>query len=125
LFIFVNTLSTHLLFYWSQFHFSGFPKILLKFFPDLSRVWTVVPYRPNGCTSDASNFHTKASRIRTKGMVIRTVDLMHAISIFDARKSGPRGLTSRRLDFEGDTCLMDERVWTGIHIVRKVAAIFP
>jgi hypothetical protein len=85
----------------------------------------VVPCRLDGCTSAVSNFHTKASRLRTKGMVVRTVDLMHAISISDARASGPRGLTSESLDFECDTCLMDERVRTGIHVVRMIAAIFP
>jgi hypothetical protein len=103
----------------------GFPKILLKFFLDLSLVWTVVPCHPNGRTSVASNFHTKASRVWTKGMVVRTVDLMHAIFISDARASGPRGLTSRRLDFECDICLMDEHVRTGIHIVRTVAVNVP
>jgi hypothetical protein len=86
-----------------------------KFFPDLSRIRTVVP---DGRTSAASNFHIKASRIRTKEMVVRTVDLMHAISISDARASRPKGLTFGRLDFECDTCLMNEHV-------RTVAAIFP
>jgi hypothetical protein len=64
-------------------------KISLKFFPDLSRVWTVVPCSPDGHTLVARNFHIKASCIHTKGMVIRTVDQMHAISISVARVSGP------------------------------------
>jgi hypothetical protein len=34
-------------------------------------------------------------------------------------------LTSGRLDFECDTCLMDEHVRTGIQVVQTVAAIFP
>jgi hypothetical protein len=84
-----------------------------------------MPYRPDDGTSALSNFHTKASRIRTKGMVVRTVDLMHGISKPVARASGPRGLTSRHLDYECDTFLMDERVWKGIYVVRTVAAIFP
>jgi hypothetical protein len=29
------------------------------------------------------------------------------------------------MDFECDTCLMDERIRTGIYIVRTAAAIFP
>jgi hypothetical protein len=103
----------------------GFQKISLKFFPDLSRFLTVVPCHPDGRTSTLSNFHIKSLRIRTKGMVVWTVDLMHAISISDARASGPRGLTSGRLDFECDTCLMNESVRTGIHVIRTVAAIFP
>jgi hypothetical protein len=74
--------------------------------------------------SAARNFHIKALRVRTKGMVIQTIDLMHAISISDAHASGPWRLASGRLDFECDTCLMDERVWMGIHIVQMVAAIF-
>jgi hypothetical protein len=103
----------------------GFSRISLKFFPDLSRVQTVVPCLPNGRTSAASNFHIKSSHIQTKGMVVQTVDLMHAISISDARASRPRGLTSGRLDFECDTCLMDECIRTGIHVIRTVAVIFP
>jgi hypothetical protein len=85
----------------------------------------VVPYRSDGRTFTLSNFHTKASRIRTKGMVVRMIDLMHAIPVSDAHASGPRRLTSGRLDFEYDTYLMDERVWKGIHVVRTVAVIFP
>jgi hypothetical protein len=78
----------------------------------------VVPCRLDGRTSVASNFHTKASRVRT-------VDLMHEISISDACASKPRGLTFGRLDFECDTCLIDERIRTGIHVIWTVAAIFP
>jgi hypothetical protein len=100
-------------------------KILLKFFPVLSCVRTVVTCRPDSCTFTASNFHIKASCVRTKGMVVRKVDQMHAISISDARGSGPRGLTSEHLDFECNSCLMNERVWTGFHIVRTVVVNFP
>jgi hypothetical protein len=81
-----------------------------------------MPCRSDGRTSAARNFHTRASRVQTKGMVVQTVDLMHAIFISDARASGPLRLVSGRLDFECDTCLMDERVQTGIHIVRTVAS---
>jgi hypothetical protein len=49
----------------------------------------VVPCSPDGRTSAASNFLIKASRVWTGGMVIRTVHLMHAISISDARASEP------------------------------------
>jgi hypothetical protein len=91
----------------------------------LSHVRTVVPCRLDGCTSAASNFQIKDSRVRTGGMVVRTVDLMYTISIFEACASGPCWLASGRLDFECDTCLMDKRVWTGIHVVWTVATIFP
>jgi hypothetical protein len=64
-------------------------KISLKFFLDLSHIQTVLPCSPDGRTSTARNFHIKASRVRTKGMVVRTVDLMHAISMYVARASGP------------------------------------
>jgi hypothetical protein len=84
-----------------------------------------VPCRPNGRTFTASNFHIKALRVQTRGMAVRTVDLIHTIFISDACASGPRGLTSGHLDFECDTCLMDDCVWTGFHIVRTVAANFP
>jgi hypothetical protein len=85
----------------------------------------VLPCLPDGRTSTASNFHIKPSCVRTKGMVVQTIDLMHIISIFDAHTSGPWRLATRRLDFECDTCLMDEHVRTGVHIVRTVAANFP
>jgi hypothetical protein len=68
--------------------------------------------------STTSNFHIKALRIQARGMIVLTVDLMHAISISDACASG-------HLDLNCDTCLMDEGVRTGIHVVRTVAAIFP
>jgi hypothetical protein len=57
-------------------------KISLKFFLDLSCVWTVLPCRSDGRTSAARNFHIK-------GMVVRTVDLMRAIFIYVAHASGP------------------------------------
>jgi len=34
----------------------------------------VLPCCPDGRTSAARNFHIKASRVWTKGMVVRTVD---------------------------------------------------
>jgi hypothetical protein len=58
-------------------------------------------------------------------MVIRTVDQMHAISIFYAHASRPWKLASRRLDFECDNCLMDEHVRSRIHIFLTIAVIFP
>jgi hypothetical protein len=91
----------------------------------LSRFWTVMPCGPIGRTSAASNFHIKASHVRTRGMIVRTIDLMHANSISDARTSGPRWLVSGRLDLNCNTCLKDERVRTRIHVVQTVAAIFP
>jgi hypothetical protein len=53
----------------------------LKFFPDLSRVRTVVPCSLDGRTSAARNFHIKALHVQTKGMVVRTIDQMHGISM--------------------------------------------
>jgi hypothetical protein len=83
-----------------------FSKISLKFFPELSRVWTVLPCLPDGRTFTARNFHIKALPVRTIGMIVRTVDLMQAISIYVARASGTWGLASGRLNFECATCLM-------------------
>jgi hypothetical protein len=80
-------------------------------------VRTVLPCHPDGRTLAARNFHIKAWRIWTIGSVVRTVDLMHAISIYEARASKPWGLTSRCLDFEYTTCLMDV-------LFRMVAAVF-
>jgi len=49
----------------------------------------VVPCRLDGHTSATSNFCIKALHVRTRGMIFRTVDLMHVISISDARVFGP------------------------------------
>jgi hypothetical protein len=49
----------------------------------------VLPYCQDGLTLAASNFHIKGSRIQTIGHVVRTVDLMHAISIYVDRTSRP------------------------------------
>jgi hypothetical protein len=64
-------------------------KISLKIFPEMSRVRTVVPCHSDGRTFAASNFHIEALHVRTRRMVVQTADLMHAISISDARASGP------------------------------------
>jgi hypothetical protein len=90
----------------------------------LTHVQTTVPCRLDGRTSTARNFHIKASRVWTRRMVVRMVDLMHAISISDTRVRTMRTIV-RTYGFECDTCLMDESVQTGIHVVRTVAAIFP
>jgi len=103
---------------WSAFQIS------LKFFPEMSLVQTVLPCRPDGRTLATRNFHIKASRVWTIGMVVWIVDLTHAIFIWVARTSGTWRLASRRLDFECTTCLMDECIRKGIHIVRTVAAVF-
>jgi len=71
------------------------------------------------------NFHIKAWGVWTIASIVRTVDLMHAISIYEARASGPWRLTFGRLDFDCMTCLMNERVRNGIHIVWMVATVFP
>jgi hypothetical protein len=83
-----------------------------------SPVRIVMPCRPDGHTFAVSNFHIKALRVQTMLMVIRTVGLMHAISIFDARGSGQYWLASGRQDLNCNTYLMDE-------CVRTVVAIFP
>lgn len=49
----------------------------------------VLPCRPDGRTSAVRNFHIKARRVRTIGMVVWKVDLMHTISIYVAHASGP------------------------------------
>jgi hypothetical protein len=100
-------------------------QISQKFFPEMSRVRTVLSCRPDSRTLAARNFHIKGWRVWTKGSIVLTVDLMHTISIYEVRASEPWGLTSGRLDFECMTCLMDERVRTGIHIVWTIAAVFP
>jgi len=94
-------------------------QILQKFFSELSRIRTVLPCRPDGRTLAGCNFHIKASRVQTIGSVVRTVDLMNVISIYEARASRPWRIASGRLDFECTTFLMDESVRMGIHIVSK------
>jgi hypothetical protein len=77
------------------------------------------------CTSAARNNHNKALSVRTLEADVRMVELMHAISIYDAWSSGPWRLTSGRLNFVCTTCLMEDIVRTGSHIVRTVVVVFP
>jgi hypothetical protein len=65
-----------------------------------SRVRTVRHCRLDSCTSAASNFLIKASRVRTKGMTVRTVDLLQAISISTEHSSGPWQTGVRTVGFE-------------------------
>jgi hypothetical protein len=63
-------------------------QILLKFFLELSHVRTVLPCHPGGSTLAACNFHIKAWCVRTITSTLRTVNLMHTISIYEAHASG-------------------------------------
>jgi len=54
---------------------------ILRFLLKIFSVWTVRHYRPDGCTSAASNFHLRLPASGPRGMAVRTVDLQHAISI--------------------------------------------
>jgi hypothetical protein len=90
-----------------------------------SRIRAVRHYHLDGRTFAASNFHIEVSLVWTRRMGVRTVNLMHAISISNERASGPCWLSFGCLDLNCDTYLMDERVRTGIHVVQSVAAIFP
>jgi hypothetical protein len=60
-----------------------------KFFPELRRVQMVLPCRSDSHTLAACNFHIKASRVLTMTSVIQTVNLMHTISIYEARVFEP------------------------------------
>jgi len=62
-------------------------QISQKVFPELSLVRRVLPCRPNDRTLAACNFHIKAWRIWTITSVVRTVNLMHVISIYEAHAS--------------------------------------
>jgi hypothetical protein len=64
-------------------------QILQKFFSEWSCVQTVLPCHINGRTLATRNFHIKAWGIRTIGYVVRTVDLMHSISIYEVLGSRP------------------------------------
>jgi hypothetical protein len=45
---------------------------------------SITRLRPNGCTSAARNYHNKALSVQTLQADVRTVELVHAISIYDA-----------------------------------------
>jgi hypothetical protein len=98
--------------------------------------------RPDGRMSATSNFHIRLLASGPRGMAIQTVDLQYAISISVVRASGllklnPQfpyqmharsndgKLPSERLNLNCDSCHKEKRVRTGIHVVRKVASIFP
>jgi hypothetical protein len=102
-----------------------FWKFRWKSFLFESRILTLLPCCLDGRTFAASNFHIEASCIWTRRMVVRMVDVMHAIAIFDTCASGPWWLVPGRLDLNCDTCLMDELNRMGIHVVWTVATIFP
>jgi len=78
-----------------------------------------------GWTSAASNFHIRLCASGpwgwTPGRLIFYTQFPYLLS---ARPDDGR-LASGRLSLNCDSCLIDERVWTGIHVVRTVAAIFP
>jgi hypothetical protein len=98
-------------------------KISLKFFPNLSRVWTVVPCRPDDRTFVARNFHIKASPVQTRGMVVRKVDLMlarldhedlrsdvwilNAILALCMSASGRECTSSKRLQRSSHICVLE------------------
>jgi hypothetical protein len=50
----------------------------------LEGVRTVLPERPDGCTSVACNYHNKAWSVWTLKADVRTVELVHVISIYEA-----------------------------------------
>jgi len=58
----------------------------------------MMPYRPDGCTSAARHYHIKALSVRTLKIDVRTVELVHAIFIYEAWSFGPWRLTSGRLN---------------------------
>jgi hypothetical protein len=73
-------------------------QVLQKFFPELSRVRIVLPCCPDGRTLATCNFHIKARCVRTMTSIIQTVNLVHAISIYEARAFRPWRPSSRRLN---------------------------
>jgi hypothetical protein len=44
----------------------------------------VLPYLPEGCTLAARNYHNNAWSVRTLKVDVQTVELGHAISIYEA-----------------------------------------
>jgi len=81
--------------------------------------------RPDGCTLAVPNFHIKAWSVRTMKDDVRTVTLMHAISIYETWAFGPWRLKSGQLNVECTTFLMKDSVRTGTHIILTVVAVFP
>jgi len=77
-----------------------FRKFCRKSFLFKSRVRTVRHWRPDGCTSAASNFHIRLSASRPRGINVRTAILQHAISISAMRASGPMLTDVRMVEFE-------------------------
>jgi hypothetical protein len=128
---------------------SGRTTVGLEFLRFSLKIFPVWEPRSDGCTSAASNFHIRLCTSGPRGMAVRTVNLQHAISISyerasgpwyvgvqtveveyvislpDARASGPSWLSFGRMYLNCDSCLMYERVRTGIHVVWTVASIFP
>jgi len=63
--------------------------IVQSAFQNFAEILSRLEPLPDGRTFAAHNFHIKASCIQTIGMIVRTVDLMHVISIYVALTSEP------------------------------------
>jgi hypothetical protein len=90
-------------------------QILQKFFPELSHIRRVLPYRPDGCTLAARNFHIKASRVRTIEHVVRTVTALFPYLCF-GKKSQSWLNTEWRLDVlmkHPDECKLELKIEIG------------
>jgi hypothetical protein len=101
-----------------KFHWKSF---LFK-----SRVRTVRHWRPDGCTSAASNFHIRLSASKPRGMNIQMEILQHAISISAMRESGPWEADVRTVEVKSAISILVARrseprltdVWTVIFELR-------
>jgi hypothetical protein len=77
-----------------------FQKFYWKSFLFKSRVRTVRHWRPDDCTSAASNFHIRLQASGPRGKNVQTAELQHAISISVMRASGPWRAGFRTVEVE-------------------------
>jgi hypothetical protein len=85
-----------------------FQKFRWKSFLFKSRVRTVRHCRSDGRMSATSNFHIEAPCVQTRRMGVWMVNLMHAISISDARASGRESTSSGWLQQSSHICVWKE-----------------
>jgi hypothetical protein len=90
-----------------------------------SHARTVIHCRSDDRTSAASNFHIRLRTSEPGGWPSRRLIFYTQFPYLLYTRPDHGRLASGRLNLNCDTCLMDERVRTGIHVIRTVESIFP
>jgi len=101
-------------------------------FPNFAEILSWIELCPDGVALSSRRSHFSCTQFPYQGLACPDHDICRPDGESDARNFhiwNSRVLTIktavRMSEFECATCLMDERIRTGIHIVRTVAVVFP